>query len=65
MLSSHQKYFFLVFGFRLLMCKTYLIFKIRWKHNLKNLRVVRENAVAWAQGSCSLPAIAFCFKPPL
>ena len=35
MLSSHQKYFFLVSGFRLLMCKTYLIFKIRWKHNLK------------------------------
>ena len=65
MLSSHQKYFFLVSGFRLLMCKTYLIFKIRWKHNLKNFRAVCENAVAWAQGSCSLPVMAFCFKPPL
>ena len=41
MLSKHQKYFFLVSGFQLLIWKTYLIFKNRGKID-KN-RLVCEN----------------------
>ena len=35
MLSKHQKYFCFVTGFWWLICKTYLIFKIRGKTYLK------------------------------
>ena len=41
MLSKHQKYFFLVTGFLRLICKAYLIFKIRGKFDLKIHRSVR------------------------
>ena len=41
MLSKNQKYFFLVSGFLRLICKAYLIFKIRGKFDLIIHRSVR------------------------